>query len=99
MGPFSNTTFIVKSSIGSGARQMSQRKSIIPFNLLSKNMHLMNQVGLRIEEVHNNNQINNKIQSSKVGVKHSSRNDLAKDVEAPLSPKKVTRRQRRKKQG
>ena len=62
-------------------------------------MHLMNQVGLRIEEVHNNNQINNKIQSSKVGAKHSSRNDLAKDVEAPPSPKKVTRRQRRKKQG
>ena len=78
---------------------MSQRKSIIPFNLLSKKMHLMNQVGLRIEEVHNNNQINNKIQSSKVGAKHSSRNDLAKDVEAPPSPKKVTRRQRRKKQG
>jgi hypothetical protein len=99
MGPFSNTTFTVKTSIGNGARLMSQRESIIPFNLLSKNMHLMNQVGLKIEEVHNNNQINNKMQSSGVGVKHSSRNDLAKDIEAPPSPKKVTRRQRRKKQG
>jgi hypothetical protein len=99
MGPFSNTTFTVKTSIGNGARLMSQRESIIPFNLLSKNMHLMNQAGLKIEEVHNNNQINNKIRSSGVGVKHSSRNDLAKDVDAPPSPKKVTRRQRRKKQG
>ena len=78
---------------------MSQRESMVPFNLLSKNMHLMNQAGLKIEEVHNNNQINNKIQSSGVGVKHSSRNDLAKDIESPPSPKKVTRRQRRKKQG
>mgnify|MGYP007061954765 CR=1 FL=1 len=95
MGPFSNTTFTVKTSIGIGARLMSQRESIIPFNLLSKNMHLMNQAGLKIEEVHNNNQM----QSSGVGVKHSSRNDLAKDIEAPPSPKKVTRRQRRKKQG
>lgn len=99
MGPFSNTTFTVKTSIGNGARLMSQRESIIPFNLLSKNMHLMNQAGLKIEEVHNSNQINNKMQSSGVGVKHSSRNDLAKDIEAPPSPKKVTRRQRRKKQG
>ena len=95
MGPFSNTTFTVKTSIGNGARLMSQRESIIPFNLLSKNMHLMNQAGLKIEEVHNNNQT----QSSGVGVKHSSRNDLAKDIEAPPSPKKVARRQRRKKQG
>nr|AHZ33997.1 conserved hypothetical protein [uncultured Synechococcus sp.] len=99
MGPFSNTTFTVKSSIGNGARQMSQRKSIVPFNLLSKNMHLMNQAGLKIEEIKNNNQINNKIQSPKVGVKHSSRKDSAKDIEATPSPKKVTRRQRRKKQG
>ena len=99
MGPFSNTTFTVKSSIGSGARQMSQRKSIVPFNLLSKNMYLMNQAGLKIEEIKNNNQIANSIQPPEVGVNHSSRKDSAKGVEATPSLKKVTRRQRRKKQG
>lgn len=99
MGPFSNTTFTVKSSIGSGARQMSQRKSIVPFNLLSKNMYLMNQAGLKIEEIKNNNKIANLIQPPEVGVNHSSRKDSAKGVEATPSLKKVTRRQRRKKQG
>ncbi len=78
---------------------MSQRKSIVPFNLLSKNMHLMNQAGLKIEEVQNINQIDNKIQPLTVGVRHSSRDKSAKDVEVTPSPKKVTRRQRRKKQG
>lgn len=99
MGPFSNTTFIVKSSIGSGARQMSQRKSIVPFNLLSKNMYLMNQVGLKIEEIQNTNQTSNLMQSQKADINHSSRKDSAKGVEATPSLKKVTRRQRRKKQG
>jgi hypothetical protein len=78
---------------------MSQRKSIVPFNLLSKNMYLMNQAGLKIEEIQNNNQTGNLIQSPKTNVNHSSRKDSAKGVEATPSLKKVTRRQRRKKQG
>ena len=51
MGPFLTSSFVIKLSLGKGARLNSPQKLCVPYELLSRTLDLINHQGAGVQDV------------------------------------------------